>query len=314
MAVVSNFVRRMNRLLPVLRSGTRVMSDSSSLPGVPSSTFISGAMSYQSNISKDGDRRGQTSNIVDVDGRKIHCEETGSGKHHVLLMPGALGSSITDFMPQLRNFNKDMFSLIAWDPPGYGKSYPPSREWVDNFLHEDAKIAARLMEVLDITKYSLLGWSDGGITAMILAAAHPEHVKKLVIWGANSYLTKDERDMLRKIQNIDQWSEKMKKPYLDVYGEEYFRKAWAQWVDAFIKSYFDSADGDICKGILSKITCPSLIIHGGKDVIVPQLHPDFLHKQILGSRLVNMPDGKHNLHLQFYKEFNSIVENFLLEQ
>jgi len=36
--------------------------------------------------------RGQTSNIVDVDGRKIHCEETGSGKHHVLLMPGALGT------------------------------------------------------------------------------------------------------------------------------------------------------------------------------------------------------------------------------
>ena len=60
------------------------------------------------------------------------------------------GSSITDFMPQLRNFNKDMFSLIAWDPPGYGKSYPPSREWVDNFLHEDAKIAARLMEVCTV--------------------------------------------------------------------------------------------------------------------------------------------------------------------
>lgn len=38
----------------------------------------------------------------------------------------------------------------------------------------------------------MLGWSDGGITAMIAAAKNPEQVEKLVIWGANSYVTEEE--------------------------------------------------------------------------------------------------------------------------
>jgi pimeloyl-ACP methyl ester carboxylesterase len=38
----------------------------------------------------------------------------------------------------------------------------------------------------------MLGWSDGGITAMIAAAKYPERVDKLVIWGANSYIIEEE--------------------------------------------------------------------------------------------------------------------------
>ena len=38
----------------------------------------------------------------------------------------------------------------------------------------------------------MLGWSDGGITAMIAAAKYPEQIDKLVIWGANSYIIDQE--------------------------------------------------------------------------------------------------------------------------
>jgi pimeloyl-ACP methyl ester carboxylesterase len=38
----------------------------------------------------------------------------------------------------------------------------------------------------------MLGWSDGGITAMIAAAKYPQWVDKLVIWGANSYIVEEE--------------------------------------------------------------------------------------------------------------------------
>lgn len=72
----------------------------------------------------------------------------------VFCFPFFLGTSVTDFSPQLKNLNKDIFTLIAWDPPGYGKSYPPPREWVDDFLQEDAKIAARLMEVCKMCHFN----------------------------------------------------------------------------------------------------------------------------------------------------------------
>jgi valacyclovir hydrolase len=38
----------------------------------------------------------------------------------------------------------------------------------------------------------MLGWSDGGITAMIAAAKYPEQIDKLVIWGANAYIIEQE--------------------------------------------------------------------------------------------------------------------------
>jgi valacyclovir hydrolase len=38
----------------------------------------------------------------------------------------------------------------------------------------------------------MLGWSDGGITAMIAAAKYPERIDKLVIWGANAYVIDQE--------------------------------------------------------------------------------------------------------------------------
>ena len=57
------------------------------------------------------------------------------------------GSGTTDFQPQLNNINKDMFTLIAWDPRGYGKSQESPRDWVAHFLERDAHDAAKLMHV-----------------------------------------------------------------------------------------------------------------------------------------------------------------------
>ena len=48
---------------------------------------------------------------------EIHYELGGRGSHPVLLLPGALGSSRTDFEPQLRLLGDDEhLGLVAWDP------------------------------------------------------------------------------------------------------------------------------------------------------------------------------------------------------
>lgn len=49
-----------------------------------------------------------------------------------------------------------------------------------------------LFQQIGINKFSVLGWSDGGISALILAQKHPNSLQKLVIWGANSYVTPEE--------------------------------------------------------------------------------------------------------------------------
>lgn len=69
-------------------------------------------------------------------------------------MPGALGSIWTDFTPQIKGLNKDLFTLIAWDPPGYGKSIPPNREFPVNFYEKDADTALFLMRVILFLSYN----------------------------------------------------------------------------------------------------------------------------------------------------------------
>lgn len=57
------------------------------------------------------------------------------------------GSGQTDFGPQLQSMNKQLFTVVAWDPRGYGKSIPPSRDFPPDFFERDAKDAVDLMQV-----------------------------------------------------------------------------------------------------------------------------------------------------------------------
>lgn len=131
-----------------------------------------------------------------VRGSNLNYVKAGAedGNRALLLMPGALGSGITDFKPQISALPKLLpnYTIIAWDPPGYGKSIPPSRQFTKDFFAKDADFAADLMKTVGFNVFSILGWSDGGITGMILAAKYPDVVDKLVIWGSNSYIIEKE--------------------------------------------------------------------------------------------------------------------------
>ena len=79
-----------------------------------------------------------------VNGVNLFYEKTGSSEHVVLCIPGAMGSTRSDFGPQLEGLQKD-FTVISFDPRGYGKSIPPERTFPKDFYHKDAEDAAELM-------------------------------------------------------------------------------------------------------------------------------------------------------------------------
>ncbi|XP_034035265.1 valacyclovir hydrolase [Thalassophryne amazonica] len=245
-----------------------------------------------------------------VNGVDLYYERTGSGKHAVLLVPGALGSTRTDFGPQLKSLNKERFTLIGWDPRGYGQSRPPDRDFPPDFFERDAKDAVDLMKALGFGAFSLLGWSDGGIIALIAAAKNPELIRKMVVWGSNAFVSQEDVNLYNKVRDVSMWNVKMRQPMEEVYGAELFVKTWEAWVDA-IAQFVNRPQGSICMELLPLISCPTLIVHGEKDPLVPRIHPQYLLKHIAGSRLHLMPEGKHNLHLRFAAEFNKLVEDFL---
>jgi len=243
---------------------------------------------------------------------RLHYELSGRGAHPVLLLPGALGSTQTDFAPQLRLLkDDDDLGLVAWDPRGYGLSRPPNRTAPLDFFVRDADDAVALMKHLNLEPFSMLGWSDGGITAFHIAAKYPDSIRKMVVWGSNAYVNEADVTMYDSIRDISQWSERMRKPMIDLYGEDYFRTCWEEWVDCFKRIYYER-EGNICRELLADIKCPTLIIHGDKDPMVGDEHPQYLLDNIANSKLIHVTEGKHNLHLKYAEEFNKRAKYFLL--
>ena len=270
---------------------------------------------YSSSVSQN---RATGKKPVNGAGEEVYYEQRGSGAHPILCISGALGTANSDFFPQLEYFGreKSSYTIVGYDPMGYGNSRPPERNFeskTEIFFERDASDGHSLMQALSFPKFSVLGWSDGGIAAMILAARFPEAVQKLVVWGANSYISDEDISLFENTRDVKKWSARMREPMEAMYGVTYFPKLWSDWLDAMIAIKLKTPDGDLCKKDLPKIKCPTLVVHGAKDAMVPQFHPDYIHGNIAESRLVVMPDGKHNLHWKYAKEFNELVDNFLSE-
>ena len=59
-----------------------------------------------------------TSQYVRVEDKKIHVVRKGSGPQALLLLPGALGSALTDFKPQLEGLDGDKVGMLTVDGDG----------------------------------------------------------------------------------------------------------------------------------------------------------------------------------------------------
>jgi len=120
-------------------------------------------------------------------------------------MPGALGTAETDFAPQLQGLS-DVFRVVSFDPRGYGQSRPPARDFPVDFYQRDADDGAALMRAIGHERYAVIGWSDGAISATLLAAAHQDAVERLVIFGGNAYFTPDDAAAFESLRDTSTWS------------------------------------------------------------------------------------------------------------
>ena len=241
---------------------------------------------------------------VNVRGVDLHVEQCGQGPA-VLCLPGALGTGVTDFHHQLDSWSAQC-SVVAPDPRGYGQSRPPDRDFSADFFERDADDMAALMAALGFRSFAVAGWSDGANSAALLAAMHPDRVRKLVIWGGNSFISDEDVQRIEGVRDIAAWSKRVRLMREAVYGDA-LQELWTAYCDSIQRRYQEG--GHICRDRLGMIRCPTLILHGGRDPLVPDFHPHILHQEIRMSELKIFPDGRHHIHL--LEEFNHLVLEFL---
>ncbi|XP_026806436.1 valacyclovir hydrolase-like [Rhopalosiphum maidis] len=251
----------------------------------------------------------QNSTKIKIKGVDINYVKIGNGPQKLLIFQGVLGQ-ISDFLLLTQHFDKNKYTIYLWDPPGDGLSRPPVRDFSPGFLNRDADYAIALMEALGVDKYSMLGWCNGGSTAIIAASKVADRVDKLVVSSCSAYVTGNVLEVLESSRDVRRWPDSRRIPRFKMYGEKYISEKWSELLNAFQAILHDDG-GNVCIGALAQIKAPTLILHGTWDEILPIDHADFLHKNIKNSILEIFPNGEHDIHISFPVKFSSLVDNFL---
>jgi pimeloyl-ACP methyl ester carboxylesterase len=115
-----------------------------------------------------------------IHGHKIYYAMKGEGPALVLLHGGG-DSGEHSFARQLDDFSEHR-RLVAPDQVGQGRTPDVSGPLSYTAMMEDT---AALLRHLDLKHVDVVGFSDGGILALMLAVRHPELVRRLVVSGVN---------------------------------------------------------------------------------------------------------------------------------
>src|ERR1700730_16529691 len=110
-------------------------------------------------------------------GFKMYYETYGKGEP--LLFIHGNGGSLGNFSNQIPFFSMH-YKVIAVDSRAQGKSADAGDSLTFEMMADDFNT---LLDSLQLDSCYVIGWSDGGISALLLALRHPEKVKKMVVSG-----------------------------------------------------------------------------------------------------------------------------------
>jgi len=229
-----------------------------------------------------------------IRGIKMYCEIYGHGMP--LLMIHGNGGSMATFSKNVPFFSKK-YKVILVDSRAHGKSVDPSDSLTFEQMADDFNA---LLETLHISKTYVIGWSDGGINALLLAMRHPDKVIKLASTGAN--LTPDSTALLPSL-----WKDMVK---------QYNEQKNIKWKTAKEKNdwkifMLDYDQPNIPYLALRAIKCPSLIICGDHDLI-PIEHTALIYRNIPKAYMWVVPNSGHPTLIEHTNDFNRIVNNFFI--
>lgn len=231
--------------------------------------------------------------FYDVRGIKMYTEVYGSGRP--LLMIHGNAGSIEAFSNNIPYFAKK-YKVIAVDSRAHGQTKDDRDSLSFEMMADDFDA---LLTAMHIDSAYVLGWSDGGINALVLAMRHPGKVIKLAATGANlwpdstglipSYWKSEQRDYAN-------WQKRM--PLKDAATKNAYKIFMLDWLQPNIPLI-----------ALRAIKAPSLIIGGDHDLI-PVHHTVDIYRNIPNACLWIVPNSGHPTLIEHRDEFNRIVDDF----
>ena len=222
-----------------------------------------------------------------IHGHRLYYAVQGTGRTLVLLHGGG-DSGEHSFEQQIELFSKH-HRIIAPDQVGQGRTPDVPGPLSYSSMMQDT---AELLHGMKIHRVDVVGFSDGGILALMLAARHPELVRRLVISGVNispEGLTDEHREGLIAAQsptpsNIDE-------------------KLTQLWLTSPTHS-------ELNPEVLARIEKPVLVVSGDRDAIRLE-HTLEIFRALPQAELCVLPGTDHGTFSGRAEWINPIVSDFL---
>lgn len=256
---------------------------------------------------------------IEIDGLRIAYERVGDGPPLVLLH-GYVGDGPTTWRRQIDGLS-DEFTVVVWDAPGAGGSSDPP-ELFDLAGYTDC--VAGLIDRLGLERPHVAGLSFGGVLALALYGRHPAIPRTLILasayagWAGSLPAHVAAQRLRQATVLADQSPDEFVRALLPTMFSE---GTPAESVDAFRASMlafhpagFRSmarASAENLRDILPRVSIPTLLVYGDRDVRAPLSVAEDLHAAISGSALFLLPDVGHLCNVEAPEAFNNAVRSFL---
>lgn len=248
------------------------------------------AQSPAIDTSKIGDNT-RVGRYIKIRGFNMYYETYGAGAP--LLLIHGNGGSISNFMYQVPYFSKS-YKVIVADSRAQGKSVDTGDSLSYEMMADDFNA---LLDTLHLDSCYVIGWSDGAVNGLLLAMRHPVKVKKLAITGSKLLPDTSAIDAI-----ASEWALK--------YNESLEKiKQTPEIKNRSKVARLLSYAPQIMPAQLASVHCPTLVIGGDHDVILPK-HTLLIATSIPKSYLWILPGAGNSTPIYFKDQFNEVVGNF----
>jgi pimeloyl-ACP methyl ester carboxylesterase len=236
---------------------------------------------------------------VEINGHPTWVDQRGATGDTILLLHGGMSNSDTMF-DSLSSLLTERHRLVAFDRRGHGFTAD-----TDAPFHYD-DMAAETIGVLEHVVRGpahLVGWSDGGIVALLVALRRPDLVNRLVLIGANFHydgVLPMELDPSSPIPAIMLQSYAERSPD----GEEHFGDVLGKFLT------MSTTEPTLTVDDVSRVTAPTLVLVGDDDLIALS-HTCALYEALPAGQLCVVPRASHALPLEHRDETARVVLSFL---
>lgn len=272
---------------------------------------------------------------LEIEGRRIHCWMDGeTGPAVLLLHGGGVDSARLSWRLAMPVLAKD-HRVFAFDWPGYGES--DAHPGV-NSIQFYSDFTLQVMDMLSLQKASLAGISLGGSAALLFALDHPERVDRLVLvdpyglqrkvafhrfsyWVVNQpAVTRWSYAWLRRSRALTRWSltyilsrpgspsnEVVDEVFQEIQKEDF----WLPFQSLQQSEILPDGLRNVMIDRVGELKMPTLIIHGGKDRLVPLACAEEAVRINPAIQLAVMEGCGHWPQRDWPDEFNRLISEFL---